>query len=36
MSIIIPYDEALIHGDGGFISPNGKITHCFYTTIHEK
>ena len=36
MSKIIPYDEELVYGDGGFIYPSGKIQHCYITNIHEE
>lgn len=35
MSIIVPFDEGLVTGDGGYIYPNGDIKHCRYTNIHE-
>lgn len=35
MSIIIPYEDKLINGYGGFINPNGKIEYCDSLYIHE-
>ena len=36
MGLIIPYDELLVHGDGGYISPNGEINYCNDLYLHEK
>ena len=35
MSIIIPYDEKLIYGSGGYISFNGEISYCKMSYTHE-
>ncbi len=36
MSIIIPYDEELIYGNGGYISLNGEISYCPNPRAHEE